>query len=106
MPIEKKVLSVESSDLASPETVDSNYSPKDFGNMDEVCNSIQKLTNVVNKCFENVKINQQMINNLMIMSIRLNERFVSQEYGKFYLIIGIGELVKHKIKEGLDGGII
>ena len=36
--------------------------------------AIQKMTEEVNKCYESIKINQQMINNLMILSVKLNEK--------------------------------
>jgi hypothetical protein len=42
--------------------------------IDDMYSSIQNLTGIVNKCFESVKVNQQMINNMMIMTVRLNEQ--------------------------------
>ncbi len=61
-------------EISGKETTDLNQGNDE--DMDNMCNSIEKLTNSINKCFESVKLNQQMINNLMIMGIRLNEKFI------------------------------
>jgi hypothetical protein len=69
----KTCLNVDAENSDSKETTDSNQVV--VQPVDGICGSIQKLTSLVNKCFESIKLNQQMINNLMIMSVRLNEKF-------------------------------
>jgi hypothetical protein len=60
---------------SSPKSM-STRGPSETGKtrVDDICTSIESLTNMVNKCFESIKVNQQMVNNLMIMTIKLNEQ--------------------------------
>jgi hypothetical protein len=47
--------------------------PENMVNMPNLYSVIHELSNVVKKCMEGIKVNQQMIKNLIINSINLNE---------------------------------
>jgi hypothetical protein len=64
-----------SSNTRKSDTTQSGNERKVYTKVDDICCSMENLTSLVNKCFENVKVNQQMINNLMIMTLRLDEQF-------------------------------
>ncbi len=74
---EDEVISAEDMIVSS-----SNNSQKD--NVKRLNIAIQKMTEEVNKCYESIKINQQMINNLMILSVKLNEK-MSPDDGMYKL---------------------
>jgi hypothetical protein len=68
--------------------------------IDELCCNIQNLTSVLNKCYESVKVNQQMINNLMIMSIRLNDQMKNPQTDQ------MSYMIKQKYHNGLNHNLI
>jgi hypothetical protein len=65
------------------------------------------MTEAVNKCNESNVLNQQMINNLMIMNMRITDVFMeNSDEGNIIFILELGEILRQTIIEGLDKNII
>jgi hypothetical protein len=77
--------------------------------VEDIYSLVYELSTVVKRCVESIKINQQMINNLIINSIKLNEELMDRRaIGKKICLYldGVATLAKEKYEEGIIKNII